>query len=91
MVGKLLRLFPVVTTQVPHYSYQSGTFCKQGKDSLLAAAVGRDIKGKLSLILYALAIPSAFIQPWVAGMIYILVAMMWLVPDRRIEQGLGEL
>lgn len=75
---------------VAYWLLQQAIIAKQGKDSLLAAAVGRDIKGKLSLILYALAIPSAFIQPWMAGMIYLLVAMMWLVPDRRIERGLGE-
>ena len=75
---------------VAYWLLQQAIIAKQGKDSLLAAAVGRDIKGKLSLILYAMAIPSAFIQPWMAGMIYVLVAMMWLVPDRRIERGLGE-
>ena len=75
---------------VAYWLLQQAIIAKQGKDSLLAAAVGRDIKGKLSLTLYALAIPSAFIQPWMAGMIYLLVAMMWLVPDRRIERGLGE-
>ena len=75
---------------VAYWLLQQAIIAKQGKDSLLAAAVGRDIKGKLSLILYAMAIPSAFIQPWMAGMIYLLVAMMWLVPDRRIERGLGE-
>ena len=75
---------------VAYWLLQQAIIAKQGKDSLLAAAVGRDIKGKLSLILYAMALPSAFIQPWMAGMIYLLVAMMWLVPDRRIERGLGE-
>jgi uncharacterized membrane protein len=57
----------------------------QGSESVLAAAVGRDMKGKLSALAYALAIPAAFIRPWIAGMLFVGVAMMWLIPDRRIE------
>lgn len=59
---------------------------RQGPGSMLAAAVGRDLKGKASPLLYALAIPSAFLSPWIAGGIYVLVALLWLVPDRRIER-----
>ena len=62
---------------------------RQGPGSLLAAAVGRDLKGKASPILYALAIPSALLSPWIAGSLYVLVALMWLVPDRRIERVLA--
>ena len=62
---------------------------QQGPDSKLAAAVGRDYKGNLSVVLYALAIPLAFISPWLAGALYGSVALMWLVPDRRIEENLG--
>jgi uncharacterized membrane protein len=51
--------------------------------------VGRDLKGKLSPVLYAVAIPSAFIHPWIAGALYVAVAMMWLVPDPRIERRLS--
>jgi uncharacterized membrane protein len=58
----------------------------EGGDSVLAAAVGRDRKGKLSLALYAIAIPAALAQPWVAGALYAGVAVLWLVPDRRIER-----
>ena len=57
----------------------------QGPESVLAAAIGRDIKGKVSALLYALAIPAAFIRPWIASMLFVSVAMMWLIPDRRIE------
>jgi len=57
----------------------------QGPDSVLAAAVGRDMKGKVSALLYALAIPAAFIRPWIADVMFVGVAMMWLIPDRRIE------
>ena len=57
-------------------------------DSALAAAVGRDFKGKLSVALYAAAIPLAFVAPWVACALYVVVAVLWLVPDRRIEKVL---
>jgi uncharacterized membrane protein len=57
----------------------------QGPGSVLAAAVGRDMKGKVSALLYALAIPAAFIRPWIAGVMFVGVAMIWLIPDRRIE------
>jgi uncharacterized membrane protein len=59
-----------------------------GKDSPLAVAVGRDRKGYLSLLLYAVAIPVSFLQPAVASAAYALVAMIWLIPDRRIESTL---
>ncbi|MDS4070761.1 MAG: TMEM175 family protein, partial [Candidatus Competibacter sp.] len=73
-----------------YWLLQRAIIAKQGKDSLLAVAVGKDLKGKLSPVLYALAIPSAFVQPWIAGGIYVLVAMMWLIPDRRIEKVFSE-
>ena len=57
----------------------------QGADSPLAAAVGSDYKGKASAVLYAAAIPLAFVHAWISAAIYVFVAMMWLVPDRRIE------
>jgi uncharacterized membrane protein len=61
----------------------------QGEGSLLAQALGRDLKGKASMILYAIAIPMAFVQPWVAYGIYVLVALMWIIPDRRIERAVA--
>lgn len=61
----------------------------QGRDSLLKAAVGRDLKGKTSLVLYAIAIPIAFYIQWLSGVIYLLVALLWLIPDRRIERVLS--
>ena len=56
-----------------------------GRDSDLAKAVGRDMKGKLSHTLYALAIPLAFVNRWISVAIYVFVALLWLVPDPRIE------
>jgi uncharacterized membrane protein len=58
----------------------------QGEGSLLAKAIGNDRKGKISVIPYAVAIPLALVEPWAALGIYILVAAIWLVPDRRIER-----
>jgi uncharacterized membrane protein len=58
----------------------------QGAESVLARAVGRDIKGKLSPLLYLIAIPAAFVRPWIAGALYTAVALMWLFPDQRIER-----
>ena len=60
----------------------------QGPRSVLAAAVGRDWKGKLSPVLYAIGIVSAFVHEWIAGGLYVFVALIWLVPDRRIEREL---
>ena len=59
-----------------------------GADAPLARAVGRDWKGKLSPVLYGVGIASSFVLPWLAGAIYVGVALMWLVPDRRIERTL---
>ena len=69
---------------------QGMIIARQGRDSLLAAAVGHDIKGKLSLALYIAAIALATIAPWIAWSLYVAVALMWLVPDRRIERALAE-
>jgi len=55
-------------------------------DSVLARALGRDFKGKISMVIYLVAIPLAFLRPWLAYAIYMFVALMWLVPDRRIER-----
>lgn len=60
-----------------------------GEDSPLATAVGRDIKGRISLVVYLGAIPLAFADSWLACSLYVLVAIMWLVPDRRIEKALA--
>ena len=56
-----------------------------GRDSLIGVALGRDVKGKMSLVLYALAIPLAFLEPWISCGIYGFVAVMWIVPDPRIS------
>ncbi|HMD00862.1 MAG TPA: TMEM175 family protein [Ferruginibacter sp.] len=59
-----------------------------GKDSTIAKALGRDIKGKLSVVIYIAGIAFAFIHPWIGFGLYVLVAAVWFVPDRRIEDNL---
>jgi uncharacterized membrane protein len=62
---------------------------EHGPDSRLARALGRDTKGKLSMLLYAAAIVLAFVNQWLSDALYVAIALMWLVPDRRIESRLG--
>lgn len=71
---------------VSYFILQQAILRVEGPDSALAKAVGRDVKGKLSLVLYAVAIPTAFFAHWVSAAIFILVSVMWFVPDRRIER-----
>lgn len=62
---------------------------EEGEHSKLAEAVGRDRKGKLSMLLYIVAISLAFVNEWISDALYVLVALIWLVPDRRIEKTLN--
>lgn len=61
-----------------------------GSDSLLAKAVGSDLKGKISVACYLVAIPCAFVSAWISGALYVLVALIWLIPDKRIENVLHD-
>ncbi|TKS63356.1 MAG: hypothetical protein EWM73_01538 [Nitrospira sp.] len=63
---------------------------RHGNDSTLATSIGGDVKGKMSLAAYAAAILLSFAQPWIACALYVLVAIMWLAPDRRIEHAMTE-
>jgi uncharacterized membrane protein len=80
--------FVLLMAAVAYYILQRAIIVQQGSDSLLAAAIGNDWKGKLSPVFYFAAIPLAFVNPWIASGIYVFVALMWLVPDRRIERVL---
>jgi uncharacterized membrane protein len=60
-----------------------------GPDSAIATALGADFKGRISMVFYVVAIPLAFVRSWLACALYVLVAVMWLVPDRRIERTLS--
>jgi uncharacterized membrane protein len=62
----------------------------EGPHAVLAVALGRDLKGKLSPLIYALAVGAAFVHPAIADALYVLVALTWLIPDRRIERALTE-
>lgn len=75
---------------IAYYLLQRTIVRKQGAHSVLASALGSDMKGKLSPVLYIAGIALAFIAPWLSILIYVLVAVMWLIPDRRIENILGE-
>ena len=74
---------------IAYWILQNTILASEGPDSLLAQAVGPDRKGKISPILYLIAIPSAFLSPWIACAIYVVVALMWIVPDRRIERAMA--
>lgn len=75
---------------IAYFILQQLIIASQGPDSLLKRAVGGDWKGKLSPVLYVVAIATAFWARWVSLGIYVLVALIWLVPDRRIEKALAE-
>lgn len=71
---------------IAYYLLQRTIIATQGEESSLAAAIGRDVKGRLSPVLYAAAIVLSLFVAWVAAAIYVAVALIWLVPDRRIER-----
>lgn len=73
-----------------YYILQRAIVGTHGRDSVLARALGRDIKGKISPMLYIAGILCSFVLPWLAATIYVIVAVIWLVPDRRIERTLVE-
>jgi uncharacterized membrane protein len=70
------------------YGLQMALIRTQGQDSPLARAIGRNVKGKISPLLYIVGIVSAFIDTRIADALYVVVALMWLVPDRRIERSM---
>jgi uncharacterized membrane protein len=76
----------LLMASVSFWILQLAIIAKHGRDSILASALGNNNKGKLSVLLYAIAVPSAFIYQALAGVIYIFVALVWLIPDRRIER-----
>ena len=81
--------FVLLMAAVAYFLLQSAIIRHQGRDSLVRSALGRDWKGKLSVVLYLGALPLAYVKPWLAIAVYVVVALMWLVPDRRIERALA--
>ena len=73
---------------IAYYILARALIAAHGLDSVLATALGRDVKGKVSVVAYAVAIPLALASSWLAFGLFVLVAVMWLVPDRRIEKTL---
>jgi hypothetical protein len=71
---------------VAYWLLQHTILLQEGAGSTLAAALGRDWKGRISLLIYGIAIPLAFLRPWIAGALYGFGVLPWLVPDRRIER-----
>jgi uncharacterized membrane protein len=71
---------------IAYYVLQSVIIARHGAESKLKQAIGRDVKGKGSVLLYLVAVVVAFPWPWLAQSIYVLVSLIWLIPDRRIEQ-----
>ncbi|HEY0321921.1 MAG TPA: TMEM175 family protein [Pyrinomonadaceae bacterium] len=80
----------LLAAAIAYYMLQQLIIAQQGSNSKLKAAVGKDIKGKLSPLIYVAAIPLAFVNQWISDGLYVLVALMWLIPDRRIESKLNE-
>ena len=74
---------------IAYYILKTTIIAAQGDDSTLAEAMGSDLKGKMSPVLYAIAIPLTFVSQWIALALYIFVSLMWLIPDRRIESRIG--
>ena len=80
--------FVLLMAAIAYVVLERAIIAREGRDSLLAQAVGGEWKGELSLVLYVAAIPLAFVSPWIAAGLYVFVALLWLVPDRRIERQL---
>jgi uncharacterized membrane protein len=74
---------------IAYYLLQIAIVRRHGPEGALAKALGSDFKGKVSPVLYVAAIAVAFIAPWISHAIYVLVALMWLIPDRRIEKAIS--
>jgi uncharacterized membrane protein len=82
--------FVLLMAAIAYYILQRTIIAKQGRESILAHAIGSDWKGKLSPVLYLAAIPLAFVSAWIASGLYVFVALLWLIPDPRIERELGK-
>jgi TMEM175 potassium channel family protein len=82
--------FVLLMAAIAYLVLQRTIIANEGRGSLLAQAIGKDRKGKISPFLYLAAIPLAFVSSWIAGGLYVLAALLWLIPDPRIERKLEE-
>ena len=71
---------------IAYYILSRALVALHGNDSAIAVALGKDFKGKISIVIYMIAIPLSFFRSWMGCALYIMVAVMWLIPDRRIER-----
>jgi len=76
----------LVMAAIAYYILTRALLSIHPSDSVLATALGRDFKGKISIVLNVVAVPLAFVSPWISCALYVVVAVIWLVPDRRIER-----
>jgi uncharacterized membrane protein len=76
----------MLMSAIAYWLLQQSLIRHDGNSSLLAVAIGTDFKGKLSPLIYLLAILAAFVRPWISGALYVVVALIWFIPDRRIER-----
>ena len=79
----------LLAAAIAYYILQNLIIAEQGESSRLGAAIGNDIKGKISPLFYIAAIGLAFVNHWISSALYVLVALMWLIPDRRIESKIN--
>jgi uncharacterized membrane protein len=79
----------LLAAAVAYFALQTAIIRKQGANSALASALGRDLKGKASPVIYAAGIASSFANRWIGVALYVVVALMWLIPDRRVERRMA--
>ncbi len=82
--------FILLMSGIAYVILQSRIIKTQGKDSILFKAIGKDFKGKISPVLYITAIASSWVSQWISGGLYVLVALLWLIPDTRIERVISD-
>lgn len=80
----------LLAAAVAYYVLQQMIIAQQGQNSKLKAAIGRDFKGKISPLIYLAAIPLAFVNQWISDALYVIAALIWLIPDRRIESKMKD-
>jgi uncharacterized membrane protein len=80
----------LVMPAIAYYFLVQAIIHRHGRDSMLAQAIGRDLKGKATVLLLLVGIAAAFFEPWIAMTLYVVVAIIWIVPDRRIENAIAQ-
>ena len=81
--------FVLLMAAIAYFILQNQIIKSQGENSILAKAIGKDLKGKISPVVYIASILLCWVNPWLAGAGYVIVAFMWLIPDKRIERSIS--